>query len=290
MPNTREIQRRIRSIDSTRQITRAMEMIAATKMRKARRAVEGSRAYAERMEEIFRMVAGSAERLDQPLLEVRPVKRIGVVMFASDRGLCGGMNTNVIRRAESELRDAAGSKPVSFITLGRKGEQAARGRGHEIAESFMDFADTPEYPEIQVPARLVRDEFMAGRFDEIWLAYPKFVSTLKNEPTFVKLLPATVGDAAEPATDQAKALTLFEPSPEAVLESLLPRVIEVRLWQALLDTKASEWSSRMVAMRNATNNAGDLLDEVKLAYNRARQAAITTEIAEIASAAELATK
>lgn len=289
MQNTREIKRRIRAIENTRQITRALEMVAAAKMRKAQEAVLKSRDYADRMEGIFAMVAASAERLDQPLLETRPVKRVGVVMVTSDRGQCGAMNTNVLRHTLAELRNRAGSKPASFVILGRKGEQVARAQGADIARTFAGLADAPEYAEVLEAAQTVRDEFIGGRFDEIWLAYPKFVSTLKNEPTFIRLLPAVVEEAAGEETG-AKALTLFEPSPEAVLESLLPRIIEVRLWQALLETKASEHSSRMIAMRNATNNAGDLLDELRLSYNQARQAAITTEIAEIAAAAELAAR
>lgn len=285
MPNTREIRRRITSVGNTRQITRAMEMVAATKMRKAQAAVTESRDYAERAENLFTMVAGSGEPLEAPLLERRPVKKVAVVVVGTDKGLAGALNTNLLRHVAKQIEEVGKGKQVEVIPVGRKIEQGARARRLTLGQSFSDFADSPRYEEVVPVAELVRDSFTSGTYDAIYLAYPKFVSTLQNDPTFTQILPAVLPEEQKPG--EAQALTVFEPSPEAVLESLLPKIVEVRLWQALLETKASEFSSKMVAMQNATKNAGELLDELTFSYNQARQAAITTEIAEIAAAAEL---
>ena len=284
MANTREIRRRIGSVKNTRQITKAMELVAATKMRKAQLAVEESRDYAERAEGLFTMVASSGEPLDAPLLERRAVKRVAVVTVGTDRGLCGGLNTNLVREVALKLPDLAKGKPVEIIPVGRKVEQGARARDLQLGQGFFGINDSPVYEEIQDVAASVRDTFTDGHYDAIYLAYPKFVSILRNEPQITQLLPAALPEDHEQAG--VHAVTQFEPSPEAVLESLLPKIVEVRLWQALLETKASEFSSKMVAMQNATKSACDLLDELTLTYNQARQAAITTEIAEIAAAAE----
>jgi F-type H+-transporting ATPase subunit gamma len=286
MANTREIRRRITSVGNTRQITRAMEMVAATKMRKAQQAVVRSRDYAERAENLFTMVAGSGEPLDAPLLERRPIKKIGVVVVGTDKGLAGALNTNLLRHVAAEAEVIGKGKQVEVIAVGRKIEQGARARQLSVGQNFTDFADSPQYEEIVKVAELVRDSFTGGKYDAIYLAYPKYISTLRNEPTMTQILPAVLPESQ--ADTGVHAVTVFEPSPEAVLEELLPKIVEVRLWQALLETKASEFSSKMVAMQNATKNAGELLDELTFSFNQARQAAITTEIAEIAAAAELA--
>ena len=283
MANQREIRRRIRSIQNTRQITRAMEMVAATKMRRAQQAVLASRAYADRARDLLASLADAAETHDQPLLERRDVKKITAVLMTSDRGLAGSMNTNVIRAG---LEHASAAKaPVSFVPVGRKAEQAVTRSGLPVTASFTGLTDTPSYADVTPVAQVLVDEFLAGRADQVVLIYPKFVSTLQNRPETVALLPAEPGEVAEETKPETKAMTLFEPSPEAVLERLVPKLVEVALYQALLETKASEHSSRMMAMRNATTNASDLLDELTFSYNQARQAAITTEIAEIAAAA-----
>ena len=213
MPNTRDIRRRIRSINNTRQITRAMEMVAATKMRKAQQAVLDSRAYAAKAEHLFAAVSRTSEKLDAPLLERRPVKRVAVILATSDRGLCGAMNTNVFRKTFQELVGLG--KPHSIIAMGRKGEQQARIRGLELTASFTGLLDTPEYQEVLPVAEIVVDEFTSGRVDAIYLAYPKFVSTLRTEPVFSKLLPADVEEEV-PDASAGQALTQFEPSPECV--------------------------------------------------------------------------
>jgi F-type H+-transporting ATPase subunit gamma len=278
--NVRDIKRRIRSIENTRQITRAMEMVAGTKMRKAQAAALRSRDYAVKANDLLAAVAGEADTHRQPLLERRPVKRTGFVVMGSDRGLCGSMNTNVLRAA---LAEAGKSGGTAFVAIGRKAEQGLRHRS--LTASFQDLSDQSRYEEIVPVGETLVDEFEQGRVDRVVLVYPEFVSTLVNRPKFETLLPA---ELPEDRTKGEHAPVLYEPSPEFVLESLLPRLLEIRLWQALLETKASEHSSRMIAMRNATTNAGDLLDELTFSYNQARQAAITQEVAEIASAAEAA--
>lgn len=282
MATTRDIKRRIKAIENTRQITRAMEMVAATKMRRAQAAVLASRAYAEKARELLAAISNAHEAHDQSLLAKRPVKRTCYVVVTSDRGLCGVMNANVVRTA---LAQAVSAKHrAGFVTLGRRGMAMVQANGQELAASFTGLADTPHYPEVLPVAKLLCDDFIAGQIDEVVLVFAKFVSTLNNEPTLIKLLPIEAPEAKSPTGSTAQ--TLFEPSPETVLESLLPRLIEIALFQALLETKASEHAARMMAMRNASDNASDLLDDLTLSYNQARQAAITGEIAEIVSGAE----
>lgn len=278
MPNSRDIKRRIRSIENTRQITKAMEMVAATKMRRAQTSVMASRAYAEAAERMLRAVGSNADTLGHPLLTARPVKHTAILVMASDRGLAGAMNTNVLRAAV-ETHASAGK--ASFIAIGRK--SLPLRRNGELTGSFDGLSDSPQYVDVLPIARIATEEFAAGNVDRVVLVYPKFISTLRNEPVVEQLLPAIVEESDETVTQSAQ--TLFEPSPEAVLETLVPRLVETRLYQALLELKASEHSSRMMAMRNATDNASELLDALTFSYNQARQAVITTEIAEIAAAA-----
>ncbi len=277
MPNTRDIKRRLGSIDNIRQITRAMEMVAATKMRRAQDGVLAARAYGEKARELLTAVAAEDVGHDQPLLVRRPVKRTAVVLISTDRGLCGALNTNVLKAG---LTAAGSPGQASFITVGRKAEQALAARRLPLAASFMGLLDTPRYEEVLPIAELLISEFTKGTFDAIDLVYPRFVSTLRNEPVTERLLPS---DLPERESGSA-ALLSFEPSAEEVLSALLPRLIEISLFTALLETKASEHSARMLAMRNATGNAEDLLEGLQLSYNRARQQVITTEIAEIAAA------
>ncbi len=281
MANTRDIKRRLGSIDNIRQITRAMEMVAATKMRRAQEGVLAARAYGEKAREVLKAVAAEDVDHDQPLLARRDIKRRAVVLISTDRGLCGALNTNVLKAG---LTAADGQGQASFIPVGRKAEQALAARRLPLTANFTGLIDTPRYEDILPIAELLVSEFTEGRLDAIDLVYPRFISTLRNEPVTERLLPAVLPEQeAGP-----KAVLGFEPSPEEVLTALLPRLIEITLFTALLETKASEHSARMLAMRNATDNADELLDALQLSYNRARQQAITTEIAEIAAASAAA--
>lgn len=276
MANTQDLRRRIKSIKNTRQITRAMEMLAATERRRAQDAVLAGRAYADRAIEVLQAASQADPSVRHPLLERRPVKKRGIAVFTSDRGLAGALNANVMKAALAETSN------VTFIPVGRKGAEMLKRQERPVLEAFTGIGDRPTYEQIQPIAEHIRDAFISGRVDEVTVVYPKFISTLRNEPTAVRLLPA---EPPEADASGSQAQTLFEPDAETVLESLLPKLVEIQLWQAMLETKASEHSSRMVAMQNASRNASDLIDDLTLQYNQVRQAVITTEIAEIASAA-----
>jgi F-type H+-transporting ATPase subunit gamma len=281
MPSLRDIRRRIRSIKNTAQITKAMEMVAASRMRRAQQRVIAARPYAEAMRSLISELAGApgAGAALHPLLVERPVDSVGVVMMTSDRGLAGALNTNVIRRSSQLILEQ--QHTVELITVGRKGQDFMARRGHKLLGTFTHLGDQPSYMDVVGIARVVMDSFEQGVMDECWLVYPKFVSTLVQRPTVEQLLPIRPTERVTKPLDY-----IYEPDPSAILSQLLPRYVEVSIYQAVLETIASEHSARMIAMRNATENANDLVDSLTLSYNKARQAAITREVIEIAAAAE----
>jgi F-type H+-transporting ATPase subunit gamma len=277
----RDIRRRIRSVRNTAQITRAMQMVAASRMRRAQQRVLASRPYSDAIRTMLGELAQQrSEGGDLPaLLQVRPERRVGYMVFTSDRGLAGALNGNVLRRATEEI--LAHSEESELITLGRKAQDFFSRRGRRIAATFTGLSERAEYNDIIPAARVAIDAYEAATVDAIYLVFPRFVSTLTQTPTVRRLLPL------EPLEEHGTPLDfIIEPSPEEILTALLPRYVEVQLYQALLETSASEQSARMVAMRNATENAEDLVGILTLTYNKARQAAITKEITEIATAAE----
>jgi F-type H+-transporting ATPase subunit gamma len=277
----RDIRRRIRSVRNTAQITRAMQMVAASRMRRAQQRVLASRPYSDAIRTMLGELAQQrSEGGDLPaLLQVRPERRVGYMVFTSDRGLAGALNGNVLRRATEEI--LARSEDPELITLGRKAQDFFSRRGRRIAATFTGLSERAEYNDIIPAARVAIDAYEAATVDAIYLVFPRFVSTLTQTPTVRRLLPL------EPLEEHGTPLDfIIEPSPEEILTALLPRYVEVQLYQALLETSASEQSARMVAMRNATENAEDLVGILTLTYNKARQAAITKEITEIATAAE----
>jgi F-type H+-transporting ATPase subunit gamma len=284
MASLRDIRRRIRGVRSTAQITKAMELVAASRMRRAQLRVTAARPYAETMrtfiEELSAVASGQSADELHPLLEQRSVDTVGIILLTTDRGLCGALNTNVIRRA-SELI-AAQTQTVELLTIGRKGQDFMARRGFTIFASVTGMGDRPSYDQVIPIARNVMDSFMERRMDECYLVYPEFVSTLSQRPKVQKILPiAPSGDAPVKSIDY-----IFEPDPKSILEELLPRYVEVLIYEAILEMQASEQSARMVAMRNANQNAQDLIKDLTLVYNKTRQAAITREVTEIASAAE----
>ena len=292
MPSLRDIRRRIRSVRNTAKITRAMQMVAASRMRRAQQRVIAARPYAEAMRSLIGQLSGAGLTTDElhPLLAQRPVDTVGVILLTSDRGLCGALNTNIIRRAtqvileagEQTKPDSAERRDIELITVGRKGQDFMARRGHSLLGTFTQLGDQPSYMDVVGVARVVMDSYLQGVMDECWIVYPEFVNTLVQRPTVVKLLPIT-------PTEEAPARQLeyiFEPSPAEILNELLPRYVEVTIYQAVLEAIASEHSARMIAMRNATENANELVQGLTLTYNKARQAAITREVTEIASAAE----
>ena len=293
MPSLKDIRGRIGSVRNIAQITRAMEMVAASRMKRAQDAILAARPYAEEMEAALRRVAGAAglsEEID-PLLARRPPRRVAIIMITTDRGLAGSLNANASRSVLRWVAERAsarnGDRPVEIeaITVGRKGRDALRRAGVPIAAHFAQLGDRPAFSDITPLARLVTEDFLAEKYDEIDIAYSTFVSTLSQKPAVDTILPVVSPEMAE---DQERTNDeyLFEPSPEAVLSRLLPHYVAIGIYRAVLENNASEQSARMIAMRNSTDNANELIDDLTLVYNKTRQATITREMIEIASGAE----
>ena len=281
MANPLELRRRIRSVENTRQITRAMQLVAASRMRRAQEAADAARPYArEVLEMMHQLVAATGDDLLPPLLRARPVERSAYVVMTTNRGLCGALNSNVVRRAMEDIEPVRASAEVSVIVIGRRG-RIALARLVPMLAAFTAISDRPTSADIVPIARMVIDGYLAGDFDEVQLVYPEFVNTLTQRPTAVRLLPVVLPED----TDPRDADVIFEPDPASVLEALVPRFIETELYQSLLELTASEQSARMVAMRAATENASELIDALGLTYNKLRQAKITSEIIDIASGA-----
>jgi len=282
MPSTREIRRRIRSVKNTSQITKAMEMVSAVKMRRAQELVSASRPYAEKMAELVGGLArftATADEVD-PLLVQRPVRRAGLIVITGDRGLCGSLNANIIRAAARSILNS--EAPVDSMPIGRKGRDwLIRHDGNVIAE-VTGLSERPRLLDVSPITTVAINGYREGRFDRVSIVYSRFMSTSKQEIVTRQLLPVL------PPTEEATGLVdyIFEPNAQAVLSSLLPRYVEIEVYQAVLDAVASEHSARMVAMNNATRNAKDVVQELTLTYNKARQASITKEILEIAAGAE----
>jgi F-type H+-transporting ATPase subunit gamma len=285
MASTREIRRRIRSVKNIAQITRAQQMVASSKMRRAQERVLSARPYSEQLQTLLARLASQVEgEGDLPLMQSRPVKRAGIVLMTPDRGLAGALSGNVNRRAgvlAGELRRESGNAelPISFIAVGRKGRDfLVRTRQNLIAE-FTRLGDQPSQADVRAIAKAVTDAYIAGEVDRVQLVYPKYVSTVVQTPTVLQLLPVQPPAVQEAAGSAPQYI--FEPDAETIFAELLPRYVETLIFQPLLETVASFYSAQMVAMRNATDNANDLLDDLTLTYNKARQGAITTQILEI---------
>lgn len=284
MPSTLELRRRIKSVKNISQITRAQEMIAASRMRRAQQAVLAGRPYSEKIEAVIANLAARLGTLDtdvtHPLLVKRPVHNTGIVLITSDRGLCGSMNSNVIRRTTRFMLDEMGPGGLEVVPVGRKGRDFMVRYGRPVVAEFVNYGDRPR-PDFVIPiARVVTEEYAAGRMDAVFLIYSQFVNTLVQRPVVVPLLPLQPAEVQGPQLDY-----IYEPSPAVVLSQLVPRYIEARIYQGVLESIASEQSARLVAMRNATQNAKDMVSELTLSYNKLRQANITKELTEIASGA-----
>ncbi|MEO5964780.1 MAG: ATP synthase F1 subunit gamma [Candidatus Limnocylindrales bacterium] len=284
MPSQREIRRRIGSARNIKQITRAMQFVAASKLRRAQESTLASRPYREKLDEVIADLAAMLDGEEHPLLGSRDLARDHnrlIVVMTSDRGLAGALNTNTIRFVAREITDHPGDLKVA--TVGRKGRDAMRRARVPIAAHFEGFGDRPTFADVLPLARLISDDYVAGTYDRIDIAYSRFVSTLAQKPTLEQLLPVV---PAEDVDGIPGRQFIFEPSPAAFLQALLPRYVATRLYQAVLESKASEESSRMVAMKNATENAQELIEDLTLSYNKVRQANITREMVEIASGAQ----
>jgi len=281
MANPLELRRRIRSVENTRQITRAMQLVAASRMRRAQDAADAARPYAQEVLGLMQqLVAATGEDLLPPMLRTRPVEHSAYVVMTTNRGLCGALNTNTVRQAMEDVEESRASAEVSVIVIGRRG-RVALARLVPMIAAFTDISDRPTAADIIPIARMVMDGYLAGDFDEVQIVYPEFVNTLTQRPKSLRLLPVVLPQESDPRD----ADVIFEPDPATVLEALVPRFIETVLYETLLELTASEHSARMVAMRAATENASELIDALGLTYNKLRQAKITSEIIDIASGA-----
>jgi F-type H+-transporting ATPase subunit gamma len=284
MPAFRDIVRRIDSIRNTQKITKAMQVVAATRLRRAQQSVQATRPYAEKMLEVLQTAGERATEYRHPFLVRREGRRAVMILVTTDKGLCGAINVNNIRAATRFMNEHY-PEGQQYVTLGRKGRDfLLRFRRSVIAE-VSGIADRPTLTQILPGVTVALEEYSAGRADAVLLCYSKWVSTMRQEPTVRTLVPAEIPRREEGSTGP-RADYIYEPDPESVLDALLPRYVETQIFQAVLENKASEYSAKMIAMQNATNAAGDLIDALTLYANKVRQAGITTELMEIVSGAE----
>jgi len=283
MNSPRDLRRRIKSVGSTAQITKAMQMVAASKMRKAQEAALAGRPFVQMMYRIQRAATTRMRDFSHPLLEVRPIRRRAVILVGADKGLCGSLNSNLFRVATQFDPES-----TVFITAGRRAAQfVARTRRQLLAE--FAYADTPRFSEARVIAGFARDLFLKGEVDQVQVVATRFVNTLTQQPVAIEFLPVgkiealwMPGAEFEEKLRADKTETLFEPGAEAVLSYLLPHYLDIYIYQVLVNAKASEQSARMVSMKNATDNADSLIKDLRLEYNKLRQGNITKELLEIA--------
>jgi F-type H+-transporting ATPase subunit gamma len=282
VPNTRQIRQRIRSVTSTQRITSAMELIAAAKMRRAQQRVLASRPYSTRLLDLIADIvarqSGSGDEV-HPLMQVREPNNIGLILITPDRGLCGGLNANLNRAAYNFGLEQ--EHPVSQISVGKKGNDFFSRRGRDIRAEFLNLGDFPEPIDTSPIARIVLEDYEAGRLDRVYLAYANFVNTAVQEPTIRQLLPVEPPAASENGASASLGDYEYEPDAATVLGGLLPRYVEMQIYQAALENAASEQSARMVAMRAATDAAGEMIDALTLEYNKARQETITKELLDL---------
>ena len=284
MASLRDIRRRIKSVKNTAQITKAMQMVAASKMRKAQEAALNGRPYAILLNRVLVSLRNRVDQNLHPLLEKRDVKSELVVLLSTDKGLCGGLNTNLFREVTS-----FDTQKTKFVSVGRKGTQfLARTKRNMIAD--FPLKERPTFLETKAISKFLIERFLSGDADKVTVLFPRFVNTLTQKPTVLPLLPITsleeagLTGASEAPIPEAAGDIIFEPSPEKILAEIVPYYVHFELYQMLLGTRASEHSARMVAMKSATDNAKDIVKDLTLEYNKARQAAITKELLEISTA------
>ena len=282
MASQLELRRSIRSVDNTRQITRAMLLVAASRMRRAQEAVQAARPYATHISGMIeRLVLATGNDRLPPILQPRPIERTAFLVLTTNRGLAGPLNTNIIRTAVSEIDATSDAIEISIVVVGKKGHLALRGL-YTLSAVFTDISDQPSVLDIAPVTQLLVDGYERGDFDEVRMIYPEFVNILTQQPRVVRLFPVVLPEVQQ---DAREADIIFEPDPASVLEALIPRFVEMTVYRAMLELAASEQSARMVAMRAATENATELIEGLRLAYNKLRQSRITSEIIDIASGA-----
>lgn len=283
MPSEREIRRRIRSVRNIQQVTKAMQTVAASRMRRAQQAVLASRPYEERLRSILNDLAPHADPEAHALLARREVKRAAIILISTDRGLVGGLNANIVRTA---IRFAETLPGATYVAVGRKAIGQLRRFHQPVSAEFSGFSERPTTRDTSIVARVAAEEFVAAKVDEVYIVYTRFINTLRQVPTVRRILPLAPEEGGSRGASPSTLQYIFEPDAETVLEAVLPRLVELTIYQAALDNAASEQSARMVSMRNATDNAAELLEDYTLAANKARQGRITKEMLEIASGAE----
>ncbi|MEE8159416.1 MAG: ATP synthase F1 subunit gamma [Dehalococcoidia bacterium] len=282
MPSLRQLRRRIRSIENTAKVTHAMEMIAASKMRRAQNAVLAGRPYAQKIQEVIANLEAQPQELDEghPLLDRRPVNRIGLVYLTPDRGLSGGLHGSLNRTLAQFIIEKKPT-PVRIVVVGRKGRDFVVRTGQDVQAVFVNLGDRPPMSEILPICQIIFNNYSEGEVDEVYLVYPQFVTLTSQRPMITRLLPIEPADLAV----ESRVGYIYEPNPGAVLDLLLPRFVEMQVYHALLELSASEQSARMVAMRNATDNAKDMVGDLTLELNKVRQDSITAELLDIVGGA-----
>ena len=281
MANLKDIRKRIGTIESIKQVTRAMKLVAAAKLRRAQMNMEQARPYAARIDEVLKHLLPDIDRKSHPLLIMRPARKKAFVVVTSDRGLCGSFNTNILKKARLII-DEAGKDESELICIGRKGYEYFRKRGYDVVEHYADFWRDLNFSHATKMAEAITDRYLKGEFDDVRVIYNQFKNVAQQEIVEYHYLPLVLEEEDEVITTDY----LFEPSKNEVVKSLLPRHLNVQMWHFLLESNAAEQAARMTSMEAATDNAGELIDRLRLQYNKARQAAITTEILEVVSGAE----
>ena len=275
---SKEIRAKIKSVTNTKKITKAMEMVAASKMRKAQARMEATKPYVEKMKRVIGHVAGAHPEYKHPYTQASDqVKRVALIMVSSDRGLCGGLNSNLFRRAIPQLRTwKEQGVEVELALVGNKAKTFFRSYGGNVIATVSDLGDTPHIQDLVGTIKVVLDKFDNGDLDEVYLASNVFVNTMSQDPTIQKLVPLEAEEESETYWDY-----LYEPDAKSAMDILMRRYIEATVFGSVVENAACEQGARMIAMKNATDNAGEMINELKLSYNKARQAAITAEISEI---------
>ncbi|WP_019215642.1 F0F1 ATP synthase subunit gamma [Legionella tunisiensis] len=286
MAGAKEIRTKIASIKNTQKITRAMEMVAASKMRKTQDRMRASKPYANKIYKVVKHLARAASEYRHPFMTVRDIKRIGVIVVTTDRGLCGGLNANLLRETIRHMRQwQHEGKEIDVCVIGRKGQAFFKRVGGNIIASVDQLGDKPSVRDLIGVVKVMLDAFDKGEIDALHIAYNEFVNTMTQKPTIKQLLPLPSSE------EDSKELGhhwdyIYEPDAKELLDALLERYIELQVYQAVVENIACEQAAKMIAMKSATDNAGELIKEFQLAYNKARQAAITQELAEIVGGAD----
>jgi F-type H+-transporting ATPase subunit gamma len=288
MASLKEIRAKVTSIKSTQKITRAMQMVAASKMRRAQERMEVGRPYADSMRRVISHLVHASSDYKHPYMVARPVNRVGFIVVTSDRGLAGGLNINLFKALTREIKDyQEQSVQAEFAVIGSKGVSFFKSFGGKVTSAVTDYGDKPTFEQLNAPVQAMLDDYAKGNIDRIYMVYNKFVNAMTQSPTVTQLVPLPEGSLDEGSVLQTEHSWdyIYEPDIKSLIDGLLGRYIESIVYQAVMENIASEQSARMVAMKAATDNAGDLINDLQLVYNKLRQAAITREISEIVGGA-----